>query len=231
MMRQVEIIAHTGCEGTPDNTIESCYAGYHAGASVLEVDVRTTKDHIAVLHHDDIAALQETTYAELISGGRQLERLDTVLKAFKGVPVSFNLDLKTEEAANAAMAAIEATETWEQVWFTGATSLVEQSPHAGHVMWNLPNISSELPEEQYRSEIGAWVDRAARAGYRGINAHYESCRRALVEEAHGLGLQVWIYTLPGSPVLFERYADMEVDGISVYDVSDFVRQKRERLDR
>lgn len=230
-MRQLDIIAHTGCEGTRHNTLESCYAGFKAGASVLEVDIRATKDQVAVLQHDDAPALRDMTYDEIVAEGRQLERLDEVLKAFKWVPVSFNLDLKTEEAAVAAQIAIASTESWRQVWFTGATGLVERSPLAGRVMRNLPLIGPELPEEKYLEETRQWVRKAAEAGYGGINVHFESCRRSLVEQAHGLGLKVWIYTLPGNPELFERYAGIGVDGISGYDVSDFAKLKRKWLEQ
>ncbi|MFC4602026.1 glycerophosphodiester phosphodiesterase family protein [Cohnella hongkongensis] len=38
------IIAHTGCENTPCNTLLSAQAGKSAGAELLEVDVRVTQD-------------------------------------------------------------------------------------------------------------------------------------------------------------------------------------------
>lgn len=225
-MRHLEIIAHTGCEETTHNSLESCYAGYRAGAGILEVDVRETRDHVAILQHDDDHRLHEMTYAEILSAGWQLERLDTVLNVFKEVPVSFNLDLKTAKAGDAAMSAIAATGTWDQALFTGATLQVEQSPYAHHVMWNLPNFGLDMPEEQYRDEICEWVGRASRSGFRGINANYESCRPYLVEQAHASGLKVWIYTLPSHNDLFLSYARMGVDGISTYEVADYSERVR-----
>lgn len=50
------VISHRGAAGlAPENTIEALRAGLKAGADILEIDVRLTKDGIPVLMHDFLA--------------------------------------------------------------------------------------------------------------------------------------------------------------------------------
>ncbi|RCX23677.1 glycerophosphoryl diester phosphodiesterase [Fontibacillus phaseoli] len=220
-MQYPKLIAHTGCEGTSYNSLESCEAGMKAGAPILEVDVRATKDQVAVLQHDEEPYVNKLSYEQLLETGHNPETLNRVLTRFSQLPVAFNLDLKTEEAAVAAIADITATSTWSQVWFTGDTRLIENSQYSRHVMRNLPKQFCELDEASYRQQVAELCRRAAETKLGGVNLHYESCRPYLVQQAHHHGLQVWIYTLPDDPDLFFKYMDMGVDAISVYEVRKF----------
>ncbi|AOZ92915.1 glycerophosphodiester phosphodiesterase [Paenibacillus crassostreae] len=220
-MQYPKLIAHTGCEGTSYNSLESCEAGMKAGAPILEVDVRATKDKVAVLQHDEEPYVNLLNYGQLMETGQNPETLNRVLTRFSQLPVGFNLDLKTEEAAVAAIADVTATATWSQVWFTGATRLIENSGYSRHVMWNLPKELCELDEVSYRQQAAELCQRAAESKFGGVNLHYESCRPYLVEQAHLHRLQVWIYTLPDDQNLFFNYMHMGVDAVSVYEVKKF----------
>ena len=64
------ITAHTGCEGTAENTITSAVVGLDLGADIVEVDVRATADlHLVLAHHDLVP---------LPSGGSVSVRLSTL---------------------------------------------------------------------------------------------------------------------------------------------------------
>lgn len=216
-----KLIAHTGCEGTKENTLESCEAGMNAGALVIEVDVRATKDQVAVLQHDEEPSVSRFLYSELVEAGREPETLKRILNRFAGLPVSFNLDLKTEEAAVAAAADLSAVAVQGQIWFTGATGRLAHSEYAGQVIWNLAHELAGLDEASYRLQAEALCGHAEDAGFGGLNLHYSCCRPYLVEQAHKHGLQVWIYTLPYDPDLFHTYTEMGVDAVTVYEVRKF----------
>lgn len=224
-MRWPQIIAHTGCEGTPDNTLESSLAGRNAGAEVLEVDVRATKDGICVLYHDDHPSFAELTYEELrvknalhLPAGSELERLETVLLEFKGQPVSFNLDLKNNEAAAPTLRLLDALDMWEQVFFTGVTDSIVNLPYRSRVMWNTPESLKNMDSASYEAIAQNICQMVKQEGYAGINVDYPSCRDYLVQCAHEHDLRVWIYTLPDSS-LFRKFAEMKVDAVSTLDVS------------
>ena len=69
------ITAHSGFDGTEPNTVESAVIGIEAGADFIEVDVRATKDNIAVSFHDEIITagsrgsfrISDLTFAELVA--------------------------------------------------------------------------------------------------------------------------------------------------------------------
>lgn len=219
-MNQFDWIAHTGCDGTPYNSLVSCQAGYETGADVLEVDVRTSRDGIAVLYHDDQPDVSQYTYEEWTAAGYEpVEKLETILTPYRGKPVAFNLDLKTEEAYAAAAAVVDRLDVWSQVYFTGVTDHLANGPRAKHVIWNLPPIPTDLSDDIYEERIRQYCQQAEQAGYAGINAQYGSCRPALVAQAHQLGLRVWLYTLPADEPLLRHYADMGVDALSVTDLT------------
>lgn len=50
----VHITAHSGCDGTPDNSLEFVRHALQTNADALEVDVRKTKDGILAISHDAI---------------------------------------------------------------------------------------------------------------------------------------------------------------------------------
>lgn len=225
-MQYPKLIAHTGCEGTRHNSLESCEAGMKAGAPIIEVDVRVTKDNVAVLQHDAEPSVSRLNYGQLPETGQKPETLSRVLTQFRQLPVAFNLDLKTEEAGLAAIADVSATSTWSQIWFTGATGLIAKSGYSRHVMWNVPQKLSELDEVSYRQQAAELCQRAAESNYGGLNLQYECCRPYLVQQAHLRGLQIWIYTLPGDRALFLKYTGMGVDAITVYEVKKFAALRR-----
>lgn len=58
----MKIIGHRGARGlAPENTLAAIEAGIAAGADIIEVDVRITKDGIAILNHDPLLAQLEVS--------------------------------------------------------------------------------------------------------------------------------------------------------------------------
>lgn len=225
-MERYDIIAHTGCDDTPYNTVVSCEVGYEAGAEVLEVDVRATEDGVAVLYHDDHPDVSLYTYEEWMTAGHDpIEKLATVLKLFVGKPVAFNLDLKTKAAHDAAVAVVNEVDAWKQVYFTGETNHLAHGERAKHVVWNMPDIPSEAADELYDQKVIEYSEHARNAGFAGLNVQYASCRPALVKYAKQHGLIVWLYTLSADEKLLRGYVDMGVDAISVFDVSVCVEMR------
>lgn len=225
-MKDYQIIAHTGCEDTPYNSVDSCRVGYEAGAEVLEVDVRVTRDGVAVLYHDDEPDVSQYTIEEWVAAGYEpIEKLETVLELFAGKPVMFNLDLKTMAAYEAAFAVVDELKVWNQVYFTGVTDHLAHGDRAKHVIWNMPDLPPECSDAFYEQEVTQFCDYAKQAGFAGMNVHYTSCRPSLVKQAKERGLSVWLYTLAADEALLRRYVDMGVDAVSVFDVTTCVEMR------
>jgi glycerophosphoryl diester phosphodiesterase len=73
-----QCIAHRGFSARyPENSLEAITNGWRAGASIVEVDVRMTRDQQLVLHHD--AAVNSNIVAELNLSDLRDHRPDVVL--------------------------------------------------------------------------------------------------------------------------------------------------------
>ena len=86
------ITAHSGCENTPDNSLESVRAGMALGADFVEVDVRLDPDGVPRLSHDMPADY-----------GR-LPTLEAVFRVVAGSPCGVNCDLKESAAFRPVLA-------------------------------------------------------------------------------------------------------------------------------
>ena len=98
------IIGHRGAAGlAPENTIDAMAAGVAAGADMLELDVRLTRDGVPVIAHDNRLlrthhrneSISHLTYTELqaLTSEQPIPSLLAVLDRFFGV-VLLNIELK-----------------------------------------------------------------------------------------------------------------------------------------
>ncbi len=101
MKTRLKIIGHRGARGlAPENTIASLLKAIEHNVDEIECDVHVTKDHVAVLSHDDhlidhagnkIAVLQHTL-AELREHKPDLARMDdAILAVNRAVPIQFEI--------------------------------------------------------------------------------------------------------------------------------------------
>ena len=136
-MKTLLITAHTGCNGTPHNTIESILAGAAWGADINEIDVRATRDEIPVLWHDDALAtkkgiikVEDLTFREIeeLSGAGEIEfphpegritPLEEVFDAVAGKGIRLNMDLKDDECIVPVAKMVKTRDLAEDVVFSG----------------------------------------------------------------------------------------------------------------
>lgn len=85
----MKIIGHRGARHLrPENTIASLNKAIEHKVDALEIDVRMTKDHVAVLHHDAFlsdpdgaeVSIRHNTYAELLRHKPDLAPLDHAIR-------------------------------------------------------------------------------------------------------------------------------------------------------
>ncbi len=85
----MKIIGHRGARGlSPENTLASIEKAIEHGVDEVEIDVRMTKDHVAILHHDPViidasgteVIIKHTTYAELLRHKPDLAPLDHAIR-------------------------------------------------------------------------------------------------------------------------------------------------------
>ncbi|WP_309122837.1 glycerophosphodiester phosphodiesterase [Paenibacillus sp.] len=221
-MNRTWIGAHTGCGDAPDNTWASYLEGVASGADIVEVDVLTARDGTLLLLHDDKPELKSHGFAELNEPGlrarvaprhgeHELARLDDVLRHAAMHRIRLNLDLKSLEAIDPALALVRMYGAEELAFVTGCSAGMPERHPDVPALWNAPTAAPPAGEEQAYAE--AVCETAVRLGYRGINLNKATCSETVVRSAQAAGLSVWVYTV-NEPEEMRRFAAMGVDAIT-----------------
>jgi glycerophosphoryl diester phosphodiesterase len=100
-MQRPIIVAHRGASALArENTLESFEKAIEVGTDMIEIDVRRTKDHILIAHHDETlngVAIHDLTYGEIESGvspgDGHVPRISEILALARG-RVRIDADLK-----------------------------------------------------------------------------------------------------------------------------------------
>ncbi len=111
------IIGHRGApRSAPENTLESFRAALEAGADMIELDIRLTRDRVPVAIHDQTLfrthgkhiSIAKHTHAELAAMNLlpHLATLDEILAEFFGI-ILLNIELKANGSAQALIQALQ----------------------------------------------------------------------------------------------------------------------------
>ena len=167
-MKAIWITAHSGCEGTPDNSLASIEKGIALGADCVEIDVRADRDGKLWLTHD----LPEDFSA--------LAALDDAFSLIQKSGIAVNCDLK---AYGTLLPVLELAEEYsiraDQLIFSGSveTALMEKEPEITRRCRIFLN-SEELVKDLTGGEL---PDRAGQTAFLLANAS------AAAERLHALG--------------------------------------------
>ena len=125
-----------------------------------------------------------------------------------------NLDLKSVESIDPAVRLIRKFNAQKRIFITGCSDgLTKQYPDI-QVMLNTPDDGMlHLQAEQYEQFVESVCREAVGHGYTGLNMNAGACRLQMVDQAHALGLKVWVYTVND---LYDlgRFLGMRVDAIT-----------------
>lgn len=138
------ITAHSGCDGTEDNSLEFVKYAIAAGADGLEVDVRKNKAGNLFLSHDD-------TEEE----GVKLCEVFALLK--RSPQLKINCDLKSKDLEMPVYQLAKEFEVERQLIYSGEVSLKQlyqkekEFPEV-EIYLNIENLLQEVPCEAARSD-------------------------------------------------------------------------------
>lgn len=195
------LTAHTGCENTPDNSLEAITKGFESSADIVEFDVRFLSDGTPILSHDKTESADVT--------------LDDALKLVSGYEgLKVNLDIKTKTNLPAVLETVKKYSLLSRVFFTG----IELN--------DIDTVKKQTPEIEYYLNIGvsrirsiskkyllSLADTTKNCGAVGINMSHKSCTKKLVEIFHERGLQVSVWTV-NTPKSMKRILSFGVDNIT-----------------
>jgi glycerophosphoryl diester phosphodiesterase len=209
------LIAHRGAgHHAPENTLAAMRAGMRHGFTMVEYDVKLTRDGVAVLLHDDdvrrtsngTGNAGEKTLAELAEldfgawhseryAGEPIATLYSIAAFTQANGMRSNIEIKPHYGAEARTGA-ELARLASRLWAKAAvppllSSFSEAALEAARdAAPDLPRallISEELPSD--------WEVRLTRLGCRGLNMNNRYITRSIVHSVHDAGHHIAVWTV------------------------------------
>ncbi|MFA6422345.1 MAG: glycerophosphodiester phosphodiesterase family protein [Candidatus Buchananbacteria bacterium] len=213
-------IGHRGALGyAPENTLLSFQKAIDLGVDMVELDVYVCKTGELVVIHDD--RLERTTNGEgyiwekTLSELKELDagegqKIPTLVEVFDLVnkKVKINIELKGEGTAQPVAKMIrEYIELgWDEDMFFVSSFNHHELKKFKELMPNVKIgaliVANPLDYAKFGSDLNAWS----------INLCIEFINQAIVDDAHGRGLKVLVWTV-NNPEDIERMKKLNVDGI------------------
>jgi len=198
-MNSIRIIGHRGARGlAPENTIASFLKAIEHHVDEIECDVRVTKDHVAVLVHNDHMvdrtgtklAITKHTYAELLAHKPDLARMDdAILAVNRSVPIQF--EIKPSVVVHPAVTILKEflKNGWEAQDF-----LIGSKSYA-----TLKDAQKQLPEVK-KVVIESWsgiraTSRARRLGTKRLSMNHWWLWSGFVRSVASRGYELYPYTV------------------------------------
>ena len=181
--RGFTVTAHTGCEGTEDNSLEAIRKGYESGADIVEFDLNFTADGTPVLAHD-----------EAVEGSPTVDEAFALIAELEGLYV--NVDCKKTDNLTEVVAIAEKYGIKDRIFYTGieekdVNAVNTQTPEVTYWL-NVDVSKAKKSDTQY---INSLCDKVISCGAVGINMNHKSCSEELVRVFHERGLLVSIWTV------------------------------------
>jgi glycerophosphoryl diester phosphodiesterase len=198
---EVTIVAHRGlAEGLPENTLAAFERSIQRGLSVIELDVRTTRDGHLVIHHDEtldrttdctgqLAGISLARIKSCDAGwpshpGEQIPTLAETLVFARDRPVRLLLDIKTGTSVRAVLNSVRDHRAEQKVILglrrvTDVTLVRSETPAV--------NILAFMPEIADANDFAA-----AGADIIRLWSDWVEADPAIVARTRNLGPHVWI---------------------------------------
>ena len=177
------VTAHTGCEGTADNSLEAISKGYESGADIVEFDVHFNSKGEPVLAHD--AAADDSV--------RLQDAFELVAKC-DGLRV--NVDCKTVDNLKAIVNIAEITGVKDRIFYTGievkdVETVKNDTPEVKYYL-NTDIDKTRKNDEHY---IRSLVTLTRETGAVGLNIHFREASEKMIKIFHQEGLEVSLWTV------------------------------------
>ncbi len=177
------VTAHTGCEGTQDNSLEAIEAGAAAGADIVEFDLNFTESGEAVLAHDE--AQEDSVTLK--------QAFETVAKYEK---LRVNVDCKSTDNLKAVVETAKQCGVLDRIFYTGieakdVETVKRDTPDVKYYL-NKDIKKTKKNDEEY---IRSLAEEVKSLGAAGLNINYRGASKKMVEIFHSEGLEVSVWTV------------------------------------
>lgn len=181
--KPMTVTAHTGCEGTADNSLEAIKKGYESGADIVEFDLRFTEKGEPVLSHD-ADGKNCVTLKEAFDLVAQCENLKV------------NIDCKTVENIAIVPKLAQECGVADRFFYTGI-----ETEKVARVQKDTPEVEYYLNTKvrKWRKNSEKYIRSLAKLirdnGAVGINIRFTNASKKMVEIFHEEGLLVSVWTV------------------------------------
>lgn len=203
------VTAHTGCEETEDNSLDSIRKGYESGADIVEFDLNFTSDGEAVLSHD-----------EPHSGCVTLDEAFALIAEFSDLKV--NVDCKSIANLKVVTELAQKHGINDRIFYTGIREenikeVKEQTPDIAYWL----NFDIDVEKNTDEEYLLSLARKTREVGAVGININYETCSKQLIDVFHREGLLVSIWTV-NKPMDMIKMVPFGADNITTRHPSQLV---------
>lgn len=208
------VTAHSGCNGTQANTLESLLQAIKTGADIVEIDVLDDENGTVIIAHD-------------YESGKEYPTFEEALKLIKDSSdtVKVNVDIKRIHASYAADEIIRSLDMTDRCFFTGIYAEDVQTIAATVSVPYYINIKpsfSERNDEQY------WIETASKVnmlGGIGVNCNYKFISKKGVEICKKNSLLVSVFT-PDSDTSLNYALTLRPDNITTRNPDHIISKRR-----
>jgi glycerophosphoryl diester phosphodiesterase len=236
-----KIIGHRGaCGYAPENTLESIKTAADLGATWVELDVKLTKDEVAIIFHDDeldrttngSGLVMDTLYEDIKQleagswfgdsfAGIKIPTLEETLELLIDLDLGLNLEIKPCPGREVATAEA-ALDILSRYWDNPDTLLISSFQHVSLETakemapeWNRGFLMDDEWLPNWR-ELAEYLEAAT------ININGNVVTREQVEEIIDFGKPILAYTI-NDPHRFRTLQSWGVDGVFT-DVPDVIKE-------
>lgn len=184
------LTAHTGCEGTADNSLEAITKGFECGADIVEFDINFTSEGVPVLAHD-----------KALDNSVTLDEAFSLIAEYENLRV--NVDCKTTQNLKAIVESAEKHGVLDRIFYTGieekdVDAVKAQTPDVVYY------LNTPVKKSRNRSYLVSLAEKVEALGAVGINMNHKNCSKELVSVFHERGLLVSIWTLNNEPDMLKK---------------------------
>lgn len=225
------ITAHSGCDGTPDNSLEFVHYALEHDADCLEVDVRKNGKQLYISH----------------DGEEGCERID-LGKVFRMLRfkdhIKINCDLKESNLEEAVYKLAQEERVTDRLIYTGSVNpekFRKENPDRlpVTVYLNIENISlffnrlyrmgsldPAQDELEVLSELIQACEKLEAYAVKGINICYAACTEEMLDYMQNRGVGISLWTVK-EPEKIMEYLRRGVDNITTRNLEQALEQRKQ----
>lgn len=209
------ITAHSGSDGTKENSIEFATYFKNKPIDILEIDVRKNNKNQLVLNHDELEENKE--YVTLEDFFTELDKTN----------VKINCDLKDKNLEEDVYQLAQNSHIWDKVYFSGNISISFLKKWPNKVFMNIENVFDDSVTLDNLTEdiLIVSLKKMSEYGAKYVNVYYQFVTENFEKTAQMLDMKISVWTVNDIEEI-SFFEDKKVFNITSRKALEYVNQRR-----